>query len=484
MNIEEIITLLNDIEKDYPVSTWRSQQFPIWPILRIGLFIELGDMYVWSGFKKSKHSKIKIASDVLSSLVAPSLYKKLSDKSKKVVLISNVLQSDKNGLLHDRLLDTLCDSMEREDIPYDFWSTYHPKVDSKRFRKVKNIWFQVRVISRLTGLLQTDEAVMDKYQEVSSYWNAKTEIPFPTVRAINRKMNVFKQMEAYWYSILQSTNASSLVYVCYYSDVLMAATCAAQRLGIISVDIQHGVINDYHAAYGSWKNTPTDGYPSLPSIFACWDKYSADVIHKWATKVTGHQTIVTGNFNFVQAFNNQKEKLERFSLLVASKDSTMNITVTLSQGFGLSSLIEQTMSQSPEEWCWWIRFHPSTKEEEKIEVMNKLQNSTANYEIEHSSNYPLAIVLAATDAHLTMFSSSVIEADLLHKPTIFCNALSETYYHEYVSSGKAQVLLSPEAIIKELERISRRDKSFSVDRLESNEKELIELLRESVNKEK
>ena len=71
---------------------------------------------------------------------------------------------------------------------------------------------------------------------------------------------------------------------------------ACRELGIISIELQHGVQGDLHPSYGSWFAVPGAGWETRARVFWSWDEESAAAINRWAVCAPdAHVAIVGGD---------------------------------------------------------------------------------------------------------------------------------------------------------------------------------------------
>ena len=89
-------------------------------------------------------------------------------------------------------------------------------------------------------------------------------------------------------------NLTSICTSNYYSLDSMALILAGHRLGIPTINIQHGVQSKTHPAFTRWLNIPRNGYEILPNEFHCWDPLSSDIIWDWAKTTNKHSSKVVG----------------------------------------------------------------------------------------------------------------------------------------------------------------------------------------------
>src|SRR5690606_17307926 len=139
---------------------------------------------------------------------------------------------------------------------------------------------------------------------------------------------------------------------------------AARRVGIPSVDIQHG--NQRDIFYHKWMNVPTKGYNIVPNYFWCWEKEDAEAINRWANLTSIHEAIIGGNPWIELWKNDNHPSIKKYNKLIKEfiDRDAVNILVTLQPLYGLPNWNEnipywviRAIKKSPDNWKWYIRYH-------------------------------------------------------------------------------------------------------------------------------
>lgn len=119
-----------------------------------------------------------------------------------------------------------------------------------------------------------------------------------TVSFLMNESNILKFLieRDFYIKLISSIQPNNVFTTCYYGRK-MAFISAAKSLNVKTIDIQHGVQGELHAAYGRWNNVPKSGYCMLPDAFWVWSKNDEQAISAWSSSLTQNMpdVVVTGN---------------------------------------------------------------------------------------------------------------------------------------------------------------------------------------------
>src|SRR5262249_18009723 len=145
----------------------------------------------------------------------------------------------------------------------------------------------------------------------------------------------------------------------------MALVAACRQLGVLSVDLQHGVQGESHVAYGAWSVMPAQGWELLPDRFWVWSESEVAAIRKWVPPgSTRHLAFVGGNIwlDLWRAGNSPlvRELDEPIRQLCARRARRPRILVTLQWGLDDNSYLLPLIDamRALPEFDWWLRLHP------------------------------------------------------------------------------------------------------------------------------
>jgi len=229
----------------------------------------------------------------------------------------------------------------------------------------------------------------------------------------------------------------------------MALIAACRRLGIRSMDVQHGVQGDLHVAYGRWVAVPSSGWELLPDRFWCWSQKETLAISRWSPPTSQHHKPVVGGNLWLQLWKSGADPrfskaLEQVARLCERRSGCRKILVTLQWGISDEAYLlplAQVIRATAGEFNWWLRLHPLMRERthEIGQIVGALpQDAIA---IREPTDLPLLALLGRVDAHLTYSSSVVLEASEFGIASVVSGEYGSALYADEIAAGT--VLAAP-----------------------------------------
>lgn len=239
---------------------------------------------------------------------------------------------------------------------------------------------------------------------------------------------------------LKQTGVKLLISVCWYGSDVMAATLAAKRLGIVSVDLQHGMQGEGHDAYYGWEKTPASGYELVPDVFLCWGHNQVKNLLEYNKAFRQHSEPIIGGNLWLNKWRYSDCSLFDFGRLeqLAKQTAayTKTILVSLQSGKEHFEFIINVLQHSPDKYFWLLRLHPATSLQERLCIESELTSlSKTNFEYKLSSQLALYALFKLSDSHITGHSTTAHEALAFGIPTITFTTNGANAYREFIASG-------------------------------------------------
>lgn len=212
-----------------------------------------------------------------------------------------------------------------------------------------------------------------------------------------------------------------IVYYCYYNNSVMAINRAAKSLGVKTIEYQHSLISPFHFAYGGWSERIKNTESFFPSLIWCWDKNSANVAIEGFKYLLEYKAFIGGNV-YISLY----EKLEN------KKGDLLRVLITM-QGIGLPDFIVNFIGES-RDIEWYVRLHPRYPNDKELVENLKVLNPEF-VEIEKSNKLPLPSLLEEMDYHITCFSGSALEAQMLGVQNIIWGKEGYESYKHLIDEG-------------------------------------------------
>jgi hypothetical protein len=464
---------INRLERDYPVEEWTVDGLRVWPLLRINLNFDLYRAFHVPPAPGRRPLLGPYPGHGIRFLgnLAKYAFATLSDRRKNGSIgrkVAAVFLSD--GVSFVRVdgcwFEKFCDPLirlvrERKEealllsirheylVPRSSESVFiQPRLD---LLKAKNRFSRGPVSEcRLTG-----------YRDAADSMNRNgLPVRLPEPRRLAEQVACLRSVSAWFKGVLERTSPVVAFVVSYYAMEGFAFNVACRELGIPSVDLQHGLQGDLHAAYGRWEKVPATGYEMLPSVFWCWSESESAAVESWSLRASGwHRAFVGGNVWLKQWLHPEDDLAagcdRRILSAAKTRPGAKRILVTLQQDLSdagtLKPLLE-AMRISGSEWHWWIRLHPCMLGERQ-RIANMLRDhGIEGHELDMPSELPLYAVLRHVDAHVTHSSSTVIEAVTFKVPSVVVSGYGAEFFPDQIASSWARVACTGEEIVSAVRR--------------------------------
>ncbi|UII31652.1 hypothetical protein LVD17_25505 [Fulvivirga ulvae] len=406
------------IERELDLNGFTYRGENIWPIIRMAIYLSAKKP---QGFNKARIPKMLVffiagCSEFLKQRI-------LKSKKKEVVLVTSSHYKVKEGAsTFDRVLSPVIDYLKSKNSisVWEFTSKYGYDNNLSYIGFVRTIQreiyflLQVRKLFLLKRRKTTFSGDIEKLNSLLKEYDIKFRFD---ESFINKLSLIFFQAD-YFQKQLKRLRAKKVFLVCYYDVKCFSVLLAANRLGIYSMDLQHGVQGKYHMAYASWPSDIIKDNKFLPTHFYVWDNFSYETILAWKPE----------KLNVLKGSN--KWFLDR-----AKKTGNDIILVSMQRREDVipSCLIDIIKNYSGDK-RWYVRLHPRQIDELKmIEGKFASEGLMSKIELRKATELPLTSLLERTCMHVTFYSSVAIEASYYNIPTYFLDEERMIHYSPYLN---------------------------------------------------
>lgn len=447
MNPSNSESLIYEIEKEINVENIIFQNINLWPLLRImiasELLIRTNNRGVVRKFDKSRFRLKRFLNfskwlfNVLNFLIRDFRGNSLIKKAEAVFYVNNSNKILCNELWLDRLCDPIVEHLKQKKISSFILEDMSSLVGKypRRFKsKIIALKMKFSILdSRINPTISLPN--MMKNEEIIKIITFLEDKGI-YLRCLHKKqllnsINTFFSFKKIFYKYLKTIEPKYGFLICFYSSQGMAFCAACKELGIISVDIQHGLAGAHqHRAYSNWSKVPHEGYALLPSIFWTWSQTDLMEIRKWSIKCPDRHNAIVGGMvwnkylheSLSLNFTNIKEE---FKIILEKHSHSLQVLVSLQTGVVFPEWFVDVLNDRELNIFWWIRKHPNYDETQK-NLLNQIVNE--NVEVQLASSIPLPIILSSIDIHVTCHSAVVLEAQLMGKPSIVLTELGYSLF--------------------------------------------------------
>ncbi len=451
-NRDDIKEFVLQIEKQFPVNAWKFNDIHLWPLLRLELFFFIRKELYHE--KKAVTPKAAVAKmnplmarikDLSVRIKAANRYKRFLDSLTKkdfVFIAQNEHRINYKGTNYNRFFDTL---IEENDLNQ---RAAFVEFGNKPLNTLANnniVYSYKEIVSDYKGYRslktelkngETIELNLEGYHELLDFLSQNDAAKgFAKKFTVNHITNTIAKEYALrirlFTDVFSKIRPKKLIALCYYSDLAIIA--AANKLGIETLDMQHGAQATSHLAYGSWSVIPEEGYDFLPRTFWNWDAQSKAVIDSWAHTNKLYKSFVGGNVWMNYWMNNKDTYPSKDFILYTLQPDSLTLDQLFPQG-----LIKAISGQKQK---WFIRFHPrQMNEAPKIKEYLAGHGILDLVNIDQATTDPLPILLKNCLIHITNSSASTIEASLFGKKSVLLHEIGRSYYAELIAEKKAQFI--------------------------------------------
>ncbi|MBX3260992.1 MAG: hypothetical protein KF782_15005 [Labilithrix sp.] len=478
MRSEEILDALAELDAAFPTHRWTIDGINVLPLFRYEVYNNNHALYRRSPGERraDKLEAPKRVGRALRSKAAAALRlgrARWSDRaaSAPISRADALLFSDgvSFSLLHGRYYDRFCDpireQLERRGLrtllatPLEGYAV--PRHSPSLF--VQPALDRAKIRGLFESRLRRPAIELPEYERAcSALVERHPGMSVPATERLTRT-SIYIQVFADVYTMLLRRVRPRVVYlVCYYGSERFAMQLAARRLGVPTVDVQHGYSGELHWAYARWMNVPPGGFELLPRYFWCWSEEERRTIASWAERSGGaHRARVGGNLFARMWRDDDAEIVKRYDREVRGVvDANRPRVPVLYAANGLETeaqlrALAEVIRATRDELFWLVRLHPC-RITDRARLETILRESGTAFDVERATSLPLYALLRNVELHVTESSTTVIEASEFGVPSVLWGALEAPSFAPYVASGWLRVAEDAGAVADELRRQGKR----------------------------
>lgn len=237
---------------------------------------------------------------------------------------------------------------------------------------------------------------------------------------------------------------------------MIATSLAAHRLGIPTMDLQHGIQEYDSEAYHGWIKEPVHGWPGRPRLFWVWGEEARG---RAMTKNRIQQTVIAGGNLWLNHWVEGKSASIRqacFPLEHHKREAGLVVLLTL-QGPEIDNFgfLQELIKIAPTAWRWLVRCHPRMHEDVE-KIADRLGGAAGQdvhvHTVEQHSLYAL---LRTVNVHVTNYSTCANEAMAFGVPSVLFGEIAPTVFQWGLSSGAMFHAVTPTETVCKIEEARR-----------------------------
>lgn len=470
----EFIRLLREIEGAYPVTEWRVRGIRVWPLLRLSLYSAtfrsgspehgLGAAWprrVWNlaaaGGAWSAASIRDWSRNRFPGSPADAVFVTYSAGRRPLV----------RGRRYDPMSGPCVALLAQLEQRCEVWEI-SPFGDYNTPRHTPSFLLQPTLIRlRLRcelAPLGDDRVALDGFPDLTArVRSVGLRFPYADLRRLRRDVLYLDRLADRYAAWLRRARPR-IGFVTDTGIAQQAFVLACRRLGITTVEMQHGVQGDLHPSYGSWFRVPSEGYETRARLFWNHDRDSALAINRWASCCPEGHLAVWGGDPWREMW------MDPGNELVAATDADVrarlraaggerHVLVTLSsQGEVMPPPALELVRRPPDGVRVWLRMHPADQRRRRAEILRVLGPGGLGPEhLAFATETPLPALLRRMDAHVTVGLSTVIaQAARMGVPSIACASEAADFYPSELAQGMLEIATTPADVREALLRLLAR----------------------------
>ncbi|MGH9371971.1 MAG: hypothetical protein ACRD15_10625 [Vicinamibacterales bacterium] len=466
MTKADFLQWLGESERDFPVAAWTAHGVRVWPIVRLQLLAQNANASVLQdavggGARRNAAAVARVVGTWAAATARDWRHNTIRLRRADAVFLaySSGNQPTIDGRRYNPLLAPYVHLLQRTGRTAAVWEMCH-EGEYNIPRSIPSAFIQPQLLAhRIASLFMyrpnEDDAVVDGFRELVARARAAGLVNrYTNVRALLRD-TYFVRRTADWFKRRLAIVGPSHGFVADYGLREQAFCLACRELGIPSVELQHGVINDTHPAYAGWQAVPVGGYESRPALFWCWDATGVAAIERWAARAPGGARAVLGGDPWREQWRQDDAVLvrafdERIATIKEALPASAHVLVTLDPtGAVVPDILIEAMRRSPAEWCYWVRLHPLGQRARLPDARRTLDANRIRCAPVHlSSEWPLHAVLRHVDAHVTgCWSTVVMEAEDFGVSSVACAERAREVFPQQMADGTLRIAATPDELL-------------------------------------
>lgn len=455
----EIIAAINEVENKFPIDQLTYKKLNIWPLIKNNFnFEQINRIKIVSQSKAQKNFKQKVGDVILAfttwqkarnnKIEEPVLRNKMKTVYLSYSSHRNLLLNGKYFNVHaDSFAATSNESKELQILEF----TSHNIVKTPPYKEFINgdyLRSKAEVRHKKQNFFKYIAKIFSKKENYHGFPNEKfskfindlnNDLQFDFEHSIYQ-VDFILCLKEEFIKFFKKHKTKEVYFPVYYNLESYAAILACKALNINCTEIQHGY---YSSALYKF---PPANYELLPDQFFSWDAEQAKLINQWSQNC-GHHNAITFGIPYLTFWNKNKGLFVNDSSilcqqLIASQPNKIHILYVVSDYF--ESFIPAVIKATENFAYWHIRKHPRVKHSNEDTILQELKDSNcSNFEMTNTTNAPLYSILELMQLHITSYSSTICEANVLNIPTFIINKSGEYLFEqEYKNNPNVSFLLT------------------------------------------
>ncbi len=429
------------LEKEFPVDRVSYRGLQIWPYLRVYLvYNQLKPSGFFEDNKSSGRERMGNQVKILLSSVFGG--------SSRARPLAGLRNADNLFISEDKARNFQFNEKHYHIYEEGWKSVVHEKGNRATCEFVQKLnltpkekpFFMNGLILRAMLRIKFSQIVGKKRGEIEN-WNEftgqldKLEWQFPlSEKILKKKLDTLLERAYFAEKMLKKGHVKAVYFIAWFSDLVLPFILAANRLGLKTVELQHGMwsLNNQFA------KLPENSYNLLPTHYWAWGSPSLEVL-KTLNQHKDHRIVITG-FPWMELWKDPGSSWVKQSRSLVKSEyfptGKSHILVALQpEKDPLPEELLRAFSNSSPDFYWHFRLHPfMTQRQQEINTRLKACNNP-HYELDQATSLPLYLLLTKMKTVITMWSTLAIEASAFGVVPVIIHKTGKELFRDEIAQG-------------------------------------------------
>lgn len=423
-NVKEICEKIWHLESKHKLLDIKINEVKIWQMVRFTIFNKLNKEYGFyeeahSGVKKNLINRIK----KFKNIILNSIFNNPFDKRFQGTTL--VMEHPRKVKINESYVDIYSQELVEDMESKDYFSIEYPYMD-KHFKSVNNknksymdFFYLYAVLSLPSVLFKFTKQETKSIIELKEILNRDFQLNMNLKSFLYKKIIVFKLKYRFFDKLIKKKKINKVILVVSYGNYPLIA--AARDNDVEVIEMQHGVITNYHLAYNFGETNKDLNY--FPDKLLTFGPYWNNIIG-----LPNQTKIETYGFGYLN------KQLEYYSNVNKQKKQILFI----SQGTIGKQLAQKAygIAKTMPDYYFVYKLHPGEysrwkNEYEALKKASKLNN----FEVIDNNEKNLYSYLAESEFQVGVYSTAIFEGLALNCKTILINLPGIEYMEELIEKN-------------------------------------------------
>lgn len=449
MDIQELVQRFLAAEKEYNLfEAYSNEEIPLWFLLRfpvwssIILVKKLNLSQAWSSYKEQTlKSQFNIGLRILKGTITHNPFVGL--KEHDFLFLGSQKMEEISGYFYDIYMDYLLLTLEEYtclNLIRTGGKHYHPHV-TKNIKYLDAVNLMTLIKSKI---FKKNKVILNQIKGILGIFSDRFDIEMNMDTEANRlyfdKVFNYIEYKKAFEKILIKVRPKVIFETSHYGIKSIAVNITSHEMNIPTIELQHGIINQYHIGYNYVNLKSGNIYPPLPRYIFLFGEY-----WKKACKLPIYEQnkIVTGFPHF--------ESRRKVIGKISKKSKQILFLSQRLIGIELAKIAYDLARKISEEYRIVYKLHPAEYFDwkERYEWLSELPNVEIPDKDSKKSLYHL---FAESEAQVGVFSTAIYEGLGFNLRTFVVNLPGHEYMNDLIESGFVSLVSSVDEIIEGLDK--------------------------------